>query len=33
VSLKLTTTVDWKSKIECFYSNAIDMTQLTKESE
>jgi len=32
VSLKLTTTVDWKSKIECFYSNAIDMTQLTKES-
>ena len=43
VSLKLTTTVDWKrssncniivSKIECFYSNAIGMiVQLTEESE
>jgi hypothetical protein len=42
VSLKLTTTVDWKrssnyniiaSIIECFYSNAIGMTQLTEESE
>jgi len=42
VSLKLTTTVDWKmssncniiaSKIKCFYSNAIGMTQLTEESE
>jgi len=42
VSLKLTTTVDWKrssncniiaSKLECFYSNAIGMTQLTEESE
>ena len=37
-SLKLTTTVDWKrpsncniitSRIECFYSNVIGMTQLT----
>jgi hypothetical protein len=42
MSLKLTTTVDWKrssncniitSKIECFYSNVIGMTQLTEESE
>jgi hypothetical protein len=42
VSLKLTTTVDWKrssncniieSKIECFYSKAIGMTQLTEESK
>jgi hypothetical protein len=42
VSLKLTTTIDWKSssncniitsRIECFYSNAIDMTQLTEESQ
>ena len=41
-SLKLTTIVDWKrssncniiaSRIECFYSNAIGMTQLTEESE
>ena len=40
VSLKLTTTVDWKrssncniiaNRIECFYSNAIGMTQLTEE--
>jgi len=42
MSLKLTTTVDWKrssncniiaSKIECFYSNAIGMTQLTEKLE
>jgi hypothetical protein len=42
VSLKLTTTVDWNrssncniiaNRIECFYSNAIGMTQLTEESE
>jgi hypothetical protein len=42
VSLKLTTTVDWKrssncniivSKIKYFYSNVIGMTQLTEESE
>jgi hypothetical protein len=42
VSLKLTIMVDWKrssncniiaSRIECFYSNAIGMTQLTEESE
>jgi len=42
VSLKFTTTVDWKrlsncniiaSRIECFFSNAIGMTQLTEESE
>jgi hypothetical protein len=41
VSLKLTTTIDWKrssnyniiaSIIECFYSNVISMTQLTEES-
>jgi len=42
VSLKLTTTVDWKrssncniitSRIEYFYSNVISMTKLTEESE
>jgi hypothetical protein len=42
VSLKLTTMVDWKrslnyniiaSRIECFYSSTIGMTQLTEESE
>jgi len=42
VSLKLTTTVDWKrssncniiaSRIKCFHSNAIGMTQLTEESK
>jgi len=42
VNLKLTTMVDWKrslncniiaSRIECFYSNVIGMTQLTEKSE
>jgi len=42
VSFKLTITVDWKrssncniiaGKLECFYSNAINMTQLTEKSE